>query len=623
MPLLDNPFGMTPQQKPNDVYRMLVFGFVMVALFMAFDTYVQRPQLEALKAQQAASLTPPVPSAPVALPQSRTAVLSAADADGRVALTNPELTASISLTGARLDDLVLKKYYETVEKTENVALLSPSAAENPQLVQFGWLGQDESIAVPNDETRWAVEHKTAQSVSLKWVSPQNVTFEQTITLDDQALFTVEKRVTNNSGKSITVYPYGRVAREGLPPKMQNAAILHEGPIAYVNGKLHEEKFKQLDKDRTLSFDNGNGWIGITEKYWLAAILNPESSQNADFRMIASKGSFERPLYQVDTRGVAETIAPGQTATQTNYAFVGPKKVSLLDAYSKQLNMPHFDLAVDFGKFYFLTRPFFGLLHFLGTTTGSFAIGLLLTSLVIRAFTFPLANTTYRSFAKLRKLAPQMTELKEKYGADRQRMQQELFKFYQKEKVNPAAGCFPILLQIPIFFALYKVLFVTIEMRHAPFVGWIHDMSAPDPTSLFNLFGLIPWNPPAALMIGAWPCIYCLTMLILQRLQPPPADKSQRTMMAVMPFLFTYMLAHFPAGLVIYWSWSNLLSVLQQTIIMKSMGVDVYLFHSDKHKKSDVEILDPKDDVLVQMVESTEVPNEEPKALTPPKRNKKK
>ncbi len=622
MPLLDNPFGMTPQQQPNDIYRVMVFGFVMVALFLAFDTYVQKPQLEALKAQQAVSLTPGVPVAPIPVPEAREAVLSAESAD-RVGLENAEMKASINLTGARLDDLILKNYYETVEKEKNVAILSPSAAQNPQLVQFGWLGQDDSVQVPTGDTKWTVDHKSAQSVTLKWVSPANVTFEQTITLDDQSLFTVEKRVTNNSAKAITVYPYGRVAREGLPPAMQNAAILHEGPIAYVNGKLHEEKFKSLDKARTFAYDNGTGWIGITEKYWLAAILNPESSGTSDFRMITSKGSFDRPLYQTDTRGAAETVQPGQTATQTNFAFVGPKKVKLLDAYSKQLNLPHFDLAVDFGKFYFLTRPFFGLLHFLGTLTGSFAIGLLLTSLVIRSFTFPLANTTYRSFAKLRKLTPQMNELKEKYGADRQRMQQELFKFYQKEKVNPAAGCLPILLQIPIFFALYKVLFVTIEMRHAPFVGWIHDMSAPDPTSLFNLFGLIPWNPPAALMIGVWPCIYCLTMLALQRLQPPPAEKSQRTMMMAMPFLFTYMLAHFPAGLVIYWSWSNLLSLLQQTIIMKSMGVNVYLFHSPKHKPADVEILDPKDDPLVQMVESTEVPNEEPKTLTPPKRNKKK
>lgn len=618
MSLLDNPFGMQQRQSSNDIYRVLSFGFCIVVLFMLFDTYVQKPQREAMLARQKPAV---VQVQNVPAPEDRDLVLAESTAK-RATLENNELKASIDLKGARLDDLVLKNYFETVDNEKNVALLSPSASTNPQLVQFGWISSDSSLAMPNDDTNWTVADQTPQSVTLKWTSPQNLVFEQIITLDDNSLFTVEKKVVNNSGKTITVYPYGRIAREGLP-HLENAAISHEGPIAYTDGKLTQEKFKQLDKDKKIEPQGKNGWIGITEKYWLAALLNPPSTGANDFRFITGQGSFGRVLYQADTRGAAETLAPGETGSHTNYAFVGPKRVKLLDHYSKKLDLAHFDLAVDFGKFYFLTRPFFGILQFWSHLLGSFAIGLLLTALTIRMFTFPLANTTYRSFAKLRVLAPVMQELKEKYAGDRQKLQMELMKVYQKEKVNPAAGCLPILLQIPIFFALYKVLFVTIEMRHQSFPWWVKDMAAADPTSIFNLFGFIPWTPPQALMIGGWACVYCLTMLALQRLQPPPPDAQQRTIMRLMPFMFTFMMAHFPVGLVIYWCWSNILSIIQQSIIMKSMGVKIYLFHSDKHSVKDVEILDPKDDVVLQTVESVDVTPEAPKEISPPKRGKKK
>lgn len=619
MSLLDNPFGMRPRGSTNSI-EMLTFSFFMICVFMAYDMYIMKPQLAAQKAVKdkevmAVSENRPLPRAEAL----------AKEQSPRVTFENAELRASLDLKGARLDDLVLKKYFETVENKENVALLSPSTSDNPQLVQFGWLSDGKSI-VPDNDTLWRVREQSATRAVIEWTSPQNVRFEQTIALDDTSLFTVTSTVENKSGAPVTLYPFGRVTREGLPV-LQNAGILHEGPIAYIDGKLHEEKFSELDKDRTIAMEGGNGWIGITEKYWLAALLYPKSTGISDFRFTTDKGTYDRPLYQADARGAPMTVATGQSASTTAHSFVGAKVVKTLDAYSKKLDLPHFDLAVDFGRFYFLTRPFFAILDFWGHLVGSFAIGLLLTALTIRTFTFPLANTTYRSFAKLRKLAPQMSEMKEKFGHDREKMQMELLKFYQKEKVNPAAGCVPMLLQIPIFFALYKVVFVTIEMRHAPFFGWIKDMSAADPTSIFNLFGLIPWMPPQFLMIGAWPLIYCATMMLLQRLQPPPADPTQRAMMTWMPVVFTFMLAHFPAGLVIYWSWSTVLSIIQQTIIMKSMGVDVHLFHSSKHKKSDVEIFDRKDDPLIQVVEAIDVTDDqprepkEPKAITPPKRGK--
>ncbi len=618
MDLLDNPFGMKPRQSPNDIYRALSFGFVMIALFMAFDTYIAKPKRDALLEAQ----RPHIAAVQAPQPLTRVEALADEDSASRVSLENDNIKASLSTKGARLDDLVLKNYYVDLDKKENVALLSPSDSAEAQWAQFGWLSGDKQTIVPDNDTRWTVVSQSEQNAELRWTSPQNVTFVQNIAWDDKYLFTVKRSVINKSGRSITVYPFNRIAREGKHLNAQQNAILHEGMIAYVNGELEQTNLKKMDKQKTIAFENGNGWAGITEKYWLAAILNPPSSGNADFRFTTGNGQFDRPLYQADTRGAAQTLEPGAQINSVDYVFVGPKVVSLLDDYSKQLDLAHFDLAVDFGRFYFLTRPFFELLHWLSGLVGSFAVGLLLTSLVIRGATFPLANTTYRSFAKLRKLAPQMAELKEKYGADRQKLQTELFAMYQREKVNPAAGCFPMLLQIPIFFALYKVIFITIEMRHAPFFGWIQDMSAPDPTSIFNLFGLLPYQLPEALVIGVWPVIYCCTMLLLQRLQPPPAEQSQRTMMMFMPFIFTYMLAHFPAGLVIYWSWSNLLSIIQQTIIMKSMGVEVYLFHSRKHKIQDVEILDPKDDVVLQTIEATEVPNE-PAQISPPKRGKKK
>lgn len=622
MSLLDNPFGMKPRQSPDEIYRVLTFGFFMIVALLLFDNYTMKPQRDALAARQAATQGQTV-AAPQ--PVSRAEALADnAGAASRVTLENAHMKASINLVGARLDDLILKDYYVDLDKTENIALLSPSASVDTQWLQMGWLADNAQTAVPGADTTWTMAERTDNSVKLRWTSPQNVVFVQDISWDDKYLFTVKRNVQNNSGRNITLYPFNRVVREGKHLNPQQNAILHEGMIAYVNGELEQTALKKMDKQGTMQFEQGHGWIGITEKYWLAAILNPPSSAVSDFRFTTGKGQFDRPLYQADTRGAAQTLTAGTGASSIDYLFVGPKVVSMLDDYSKQLDVAHFDLAVDFGRFYFLTRPFFELLHFLSGLVGSFAVGLLLTSLVIRGATFPLANTTYRSFAKLRKLAPMMQEIKEKYGADRQKMQQEIFAMYQREKVNPAAGCFPMLLQIPIFFALYKVIFITIEMRHAPFFGWVQDMSAPDPTSIFNLFGLLPFNNlPEFLMIGAWPCIYCITMLLLQRLQAPPTDPSQRMMMRILPFVFTYMLAHFPAGLVIYWSWSNLLSIVQQTIIMRSMGVEVHLFHSPKHKVQDVEIFDTKDDVVLQTVEAIEVPNEEPAQITPPKRGKKK
>lgn len=624
MSLLNNPYGMGGNNNggggrdPMDNVRLLSYGFLMLCMFLSYDIYIAKPQREALQKEKAEIVKV---EQGIAAPVKRDEAL-ATSTDKRATFENDFVTASVNLTGARLDDLTLNNYYEELDKKDHVALLSPSNSKNPHLIQYGWLTDDTNTIVPNGTTKWtSIDNGEKNVQTLRWTSPQNITFEQKIELDDKTVFKVTQKVINNSGKSVTLYPFGRVTREGVP-ELSNNAILHEGMISYIDGELTQDDFKDLDKKRTIALDNGHGWLGITDKYWLVALLNPETEGSSDYRFTSGIGQFDRPLYQADARGKAITIDDNGQASSMHHTFAGPKDIDLLIHYEESLNLPHFDLAIDFGKFYFLTRPIFSLLHFLSNGVGSFAIGLLLTALIIRAITFPLANTTYRNFAKLRKLAPQMKEMKEKYGDDRARMQQELFKFYKKEQVNPAAGCFPMLLQIPIFFALYKVIFVTLEMRHQPFFGWIEDMSVADPTSIGNLFGLLPFDSPGFIAIGIWPCIYCITMLLLQRLQPPPTEGSQRTVMMLLPFIFTVVLAGFPAGLVIYWSWSNVLSIIQQSIIMKSMGVEIHLFKFGKKKKNELDevfIVDVSDDSDMEMVESTEVKPD--KKITPPKRKK--
>ncbi len=622
MSLLNNPYGGLGggnQKGPHDNLRLVSYGFLMLCMFLSYDIYIAKPQREALQVEQAEVIKV---EQGLAVPLARAEAL-AQSADKRVSFKNEHVTASLNLTGARLDDLTLNKYKEELNSATPVALLSPSNAKNPHLIQYGWLTDDPNIAVPNGATTWtSADTGETNTQTLSWTSPQNITFEQKYELDEKTVFKVTQKVINNSGQAVTLYPFGRVAREGMPELSKNA-ILHEGMIAYIDGNLTQDDYKKLDKKRTLALDKGHGWLGITDKYWLVSLLNPETEGSSEYRFTSARGQFDRPLYQADARGNAMTIDAGGQTSSIHHAFAGPKEIELLSHYEDTLELPHFDLAIDFGKFYFLTRPFFSLLHFVSNSIGSFALGLLITALIIRAFTFPLANKSYRSFAMLRKLAPEMKAMKEKYGEDRARMQQELFKFYKKEKVNPAAGCFPLLLQIPIFFALYKVLFITIEMRHQPFFGWIKDMSAPDPTSIGNLFGLLPFDSPEFIAIGVWPCLYCLTMLLLQRLQPPPTEGSQRTIMMMLPFVFTVVLAGFPAGLVIYWCWSNLLSILQQSIIMKSMGVEIHLFKFGKKSKDDigdVVIVDATDDSNMTHVDATEVVK--PKPLTPPKRKKK-
>lgn len=575
---------------PQDMRNLMIFIAASVLLWFAYDHFIMQPKAEALRtaqqqqAAQVAQMTPAQVEAQKEKP--RAAMIAAAP---RVAFQNDAIYGSINLTGARIDDLHLADYYTAVDKKEQVLLLSPAGGPFPRYIEYGWVAQGDEIRVPDAKSVWrqrgSGDLTPDNPVTLTWQNGQGLVFEKTFSLDAHYGFSVAQRVINNSGKDVTLFPFALVTEHGLPADYAKRWIIHEGPVGYIGGELIERRYDESAETPRETYQAAQGWIGMTEKYWLAALIPPQG-EAATYRFIHTPapmpGGKER--YQTDVMGAAQTIPAGSEVTHRINSFVGAKKVSLLEQYEQQWGVAHFDLAVDFGLFYFLTRPFFFILNLFYGLVGNFGIAIILFTIVLRICVFPLANTSFRSFAKMRQVSPQMYELRAQYKDDKQKLQEELVKLYQREKVNPMAGCLPILIQIPIFFALFKVLSNTIEMRHAPFFGWIEDLSAPDPTSVFNLFGLIPWDPPQFLTIGIWPCLMLGTMIIQRKLSPPPQDKTQAMVINLMPWMMTFILAGFASGLVIYWTFNNLFSVIQQAIIMKNMGVEVHLFSKDKEQE---------------------------------------
>ncbi|MGE4313232.1 MAG: membrane protein insertase YidC [Pseudobdellovibrionaceae bacterium] len=591
--------GKSGEMHPQDLKNLVLFIIIAIALWTGFDHFVMGPKKEELRAAQAqktlvakqqaegiARSTDPMTFADPQLPLDEVLKKSI-----RVPFDTPKIDGTISLSGGRIDDLSLKNYFETLKKEKEVTLLQPAGAAHPFYAQTGWVAGANPVAVPGKDTLWTVEGNNSLSpgnpVTLTWNNGAGLTFKRTFDLDKNYLFTITDKVENATGADITLYPYALIARRGVPESHgKKSSVAYEGPIAYVNGDLLEPGYKSFKKKPQQVTNGESGWIGMSEKYWLAALL-PGQTGSKSFRFLSSQSKDEeaRPLYQADiTDDEGMTIAAGQSGESSIHLFAGAKEIDLLDKYEDELNIKHFDLAVDFGVLYFMTRPFYWLLTTFFDLTGNFGIAIILLTLLIRAAVFPLASTSYRSFASLRKVAPEMQTLREKYKDDKAQLQKEMVKLYEREKVNPMAGCLPLLLQIPIFFAMYKVIYITIEMRHAPFFGWIKDLSEPDPTTIFNLFGLIPWNPPAALMIGVWPCLMLFFMILQQRLNPPPQDPTQKVMMKYFPFFITYILSGFAAGLVIYWTFSNAFSVIQQYIIMRSTGADIHLFSRSKAEK---------------------------------------
>jgi YidC/Oxa1 family membrane protein insertase len=488
----------------------------------------------------------------------------------RVKISTPRLHGSIDLTGARLDDLTLANYHETVDpRSPEVVLLSPPGTENPYLAEFGWVATTPDMSLPGPKTLWSATDgplTPTSPVTLTWDNGQGLLFTRTVSVDRDYMFTVRDSVRNSGDAPVKLSAYGLISRTGTP-QVSGYYILFEGLIGYLDNSLHEVHYSSLTPGKPLDYGS-SGWLGFTDKYWLTALI-PQQSVTSKARLTHSvDAGVDR--YQTDFLGPEVTIPPGSTAQSSARFFAGAKEVNLLDAYEAS-GIPLFDHAIDFGWFYFLTKPIFLTLQFFDKLLGNFGLAILLLTLCVKLLFFPLANKSYNAMSKMKLLQPEIQKLRERFPDDKARQQQEMMALYKRVGANPLAGCLPIVIQIPVFFSLYKVLFVTIEMRHAPFYGWIHDLSAPDPTSFANLFGLLPFTPPSLLMIGVWPLIMGVTMFLQQKLNPQPLDPVQARMFMLLPIVFTYMLAAFPAGLVIYWAWNNLLSIAQQWAIMHRQG----------------------------------------------------
>jgi len=521
-------------------------------------------------------------------PQDRAAVLAAGP---RIAIETPSLKGSIALRGGRIDDLSLVKYRETVDRNSPpIVLLSPSGTAHPFYAEFGWVpAAGAAVKVPNANSEWRQEGSgslgVGRPVTLVWDNGEGLTFRRTISVDENYLFTLKDEVVNAGTAPVTLHPFGLVSRHGVPQTL-GYYILHEGMIGVLGDQgLQEITYKSLDEKKSIPFKVTNGWLGITDKYWAATLL-PDTDVALNARFVAGQAGT-MPTYQADYLLDPITVAPGATGAANARLFAGAKEVSVVDGYDAQLGLNRFELLIDWGWFYFITKPLFQLIDYFYRLVGNFGVAILIVTVIIKLVFFPLANKSYASMAKMKAVQPEMMAIRDRYADDKMKQQQALMELYKKEKINPLAGCLPILVQIPVFFALYKVLFVTIEMRHAPFFGWIKDLSAPDPTTVFNLFGLIPWDPSVVpvlgpfLMLGVWPLIMGVTMWVQMKLNPAPPDPTQKMIFDWMPVIFTFMLSSFSAGLVIYWAWNNTLSVLQQAVIMRKHGAKIELWDNLK------------------------------------------
>jgi YidC/Oxa1 family membrane protein insertase len=532
-----------------------------------------------------------VPGQPAAAPAQVPSRETVVAASPRVTVETPQLKGSISLRGGRIDDLALTKYRETVDPhSPAIVLLAPSGSPHPFYAEFGWVGAAGTTAkVPGPDTMWRQQGSgtlgVGRPITLTYDNGEGLEFRRTIAVDDKFLFTVEDQVSNKTDAPASLYPYALISRHGTPLTL-GYYILHEGLIGVLGDQgLQELTYSDIEKKKAVTFKVTNAWLGITEKYW-AATLMPSITATVQARFSAGQLGTQK-TYQADYLGEAQTVAPGATATTSTRLFAGAKEVAIVDGYEKALNLNRFELLIDWGWFYFITKPMFLATHMLYQWLGNFGLAILAITVIIKIIFFPLANKSYASMAKMKAVQPEMQAIRERYGDDKAKQQQALMELYKKEKINPVAGCLPILIQVPVFFALYKMLFISLEMRHAPFYGWIKDLSAPDPTNIFTLFGLVPWDPTVLpvvgqfLHLGVWPIIMGITMWAQMKLNPAPPDPTQKMIFDWMPLIFTFMLASFSAGLVIYWAWNNTLSVIQQSVIMRRHGAKVELFDNIK------------------------------------------
>jgi len=597
----------------NDNRNLFVAIGLSVLLVIGYQFLIVAPKMKAeqarlaLVAQQQKKPETPVSVAPpeatgVAPEAASTpaASLSRAQAlklgGARVAIQTPTVDGSFLLKGARFDDLKLKRYHETTDpKSPEVGLLAPSGTDYPYFAEFGWTASNAKVALPNDQTPWTLASGTVLSpgrpVTLTWNNGQGLTFTRKIAVDNQYMFTVSDSVTNNSSSKIVLYPYALVVRDGMA-KHQSSYVLHEGFVGVADNSAKYVTYDHFKDEGTQpeKFSSTGGWVGITDKYWMAAVVPPQNEKfNGTYRATPFNQSKS---YQANYSLSGRAIAAGQTVTTTQRLFAGAKVVNTLRAYEHKFGIQRFDLAVDWGWFIFLTQPLFWLLDKLNRYLGNFGLAIILATVVIRLLLFPLANSSFKSMSRMKKVQPEVERIKKLYADDQARQQQETMALFKREKANPLTGCLPMLIQIPILFSFYKVMFGTIEMYHAPFWGWITDLSAGDPTTYLNLFGLLPFTVPTALPsflnaavfvlhVGAWPILMGITQWVQFKMNPAPADPVQARMFALMPVIMTVLFASWPVGLVIYYTWNNLLSMVQQYFMMRREGVPIHLFENLK------------------------------------------
>lgn len=588
-----------------------MFGVLVVGILFGFHYFYDRPKAieddarhkeqiayqaeqEKLRAQStpigdtnAQNPTPSTPARgivpnPLSHADSRTTRdVAMAKKDHRVVIKTPTLRGSINLKGGMIDDLTLIQYRTTTdENSPSVILLSPRETQEGYVGVSGWrpTAVDVGSDIPDLDTLWHVKTEsdavhnvilTPESpVTLTYTNAQGHVFTRKISVDQKYMFHIEDTVENGSATPLSIQHISMIERHDIPVSAQSGFILHEGPIGVVNGKLHEVDYDEMSftpKMQQQRFDNvKKSWIGFTDKYWLTALIpNPTDTVNYAFL-----GDDAAKIFYTVVESKPDLLQTKQSVSHSVNFFAGAKILELLDAYEAQIGFDKFDLAVDFGWFYFLTKPMLGFLQFLHKHVGNFGLGILILTVLMKLLFFPLANKSYRSMSRMRAFAPQIEALKQRHGDDRTKLNQAMMELYQKHKINPVSGCLPMLIQAPVFFCLYKVLYVSLDMRQAPFYGWIQDLSIPDPTSLLNIFGLLPFDPPAFLHIGAWPILMGITMFLQQKMNPQPADKTQAMMFMIMPLFMTFLFASFPAGLVIYWAWSNVLGIAQQYMIMR-------------------------------------------------------
>ncbi len=599
----------------NDKTNMIIAIALSLAVLLGWNYFIAGPQLQRSKEQAAIGASPTAttnaspspkeggPSAPVAgtLPGAGGAPGASGNAGPattreaalartpRLRIDTPALAGSIALRGGRVDDVSLKNYHETVDSSSpRIVLLSPTGGPNPYYAEFGWVAGQGAGPLPNADTVWTADAEVltaSKPVTLSYDNGQGLIFRRTVAVDDKYMFTIADSVQNAGANPTTVYPYSLVSRWGKP-QTQGYYVLHEGMIGVLGDQgLQEVGYDKLAKDaqigspdtRGRSFGGvTGGFVGITDKYWAAATIPDQTKPYTGSFTERTDGPTQ--VYQANVLGDARTVAPGAVQTVTQRLFAGAKEVGVVANYERDLDIKRFDLIIDWGWFYFITKPMFKAIDFFFKLTGNFGIAILTVTLILKIFFLPIANRSYTSMAKMKALQPEMQAVRTRFADDKMKQQQAMMELYKKEKINPVAGCWPVLIQIPVFFALYKVLFVTIEMRHAPFFGWIRDLAAPDPTSFVNLFGLLPFESPGGFLhLGVWPIIMGITMFVQMKMNPAPPDPVQAQVFTFMPIIFTFMLGSFPAGLVIYWAWNNTLSVLQQYVIMKRNGVKVELW----------------------------------------------